>query len=406
MNCRTVRIHALLMALLVLAGLAGCAAPTPGATGSAGPAFTRAPQGTAAPAESPATPDSERPSLPDDSGQPQRTPPATPGGNDPQGTPPTGSGSPAPPGNGGQQLPVATVSGQPLDFGTADLTGTQAGLLEKLLANWGFACYPPDGSWQDDNAYELSLFQRWAGLTPDGQLTDDTREALRTTYAVWADGRVDRMPLALEGRSIAIDAAGQATVRYEAEPISPERGSPVKLTTYHRVQGAESGAWDYQRNLELALALAEKLKALGARVTLTRTDNDADIAAVLRAKRINVENPDAAVLLRCGDEAGCAAVQPAERGYQTGALLAESRKLSRCLQAGLAYDGTLESRTLGTDDAIPGLNWSKVPVTLVEPGSLADPDDDGRLADEGYRAALVAALADGLGDYFATMAAG
>ncbi len=399
MNRHPVRLRALLLALLMLAGLAGCAAPPPGATaGTDATTFTHTPQaGTAAPTESPGTPDSGQPSPADTSGQPQGTAPAT---------PPDGSTTPPPPGNGGQQLPVSTVSGQPLDFGTADLTGAQAGLLEKLLALWGFGCYTPDGLWRDDNVYELSLFQRWVGLPPDGQLTDDTREALRTTYARWGEDRIERIPLALEGRYIAIDAAGQATQRYEAEPLSPERDSPVKLTTYRRVQGAESGAWDYQRNLELALALADELEALGARVLLTRIDNDADIAAVLRAKRINVEKPDATVVIRCGDEAGCAAVQPAERGYQTGALLAESRKLSRCLQAGLAYGPTLASRSLGTSDAVAGLNWSKVPVALVEPGSLADRDDDERLADDGYRAALVAALADGFEDYFATVAAG
>ena len=306
----------------------------------------------------------------------------------------------------GDPLPLVDVDGQEIDFGTADWTDADAGLLEELLAAWGFGYSDPDGKFLDDDVYELSLFQRWAGLKPTGQPDDATRQALHNAYDEHGEDLIERDALPLEGRYIGIDPMGQANSRLGAEALSPEQGSPQWLPSLMPTVGAGSDVADQQRNLDVALALRDSLEAKGARVYLTRDKADSDLSAVLRAKRMNVAGVAAVVLINCGKNPGCAAAQPGERGYQTGSVLADSQKLGRCLQAALAYDKSLTSRSLGTSNEVPGLNWAKSPVCLIEPGSLANQDDDQRLNDSAYRAALVTAVTDGFVDFFSTVAAG
>lgn len=51
-------------------------------------------------------------------------------------------------------------------------------------------------------------------------------------------------------------------------------------------------------------------------------------------------------------------------------------------------------------DNMTGINWSKIPVFILEMGYMTNKTDDTNMQDEAYQKKMVAGIADGIDDYF------
>ena len=58
-----------------------------------------------------------------------------------------------------------------------------------------------------------------------------------------------------------------------------------------------------------------------------------------------------------------------------------------------------KNRGVSIVDNMTGLNWSKVPVTIVEMGFLSNPGEDRLLSSEDYQNKIVQGIVNGIGEY-------
>ena len=86
-----------------------------------------------------------------------------------------------------------------------------------------------------------------------------------------------------------------------------------------------------------------------------------------------------------------------------GALYEKSRALSDCVleRLGAALDKPQNERTLWQTDTMTGINYSEVPVTIVEMGYMTNPTEDLKMASDDYQWKIARGIADGLDTYFA-----
>lgn len=204
---------------------------------------------------------------------------------------------------------------------------------------------------------------------------------------------------------IAIDAGHQARGNFEKEPIGPGAEE-----TKNKVAGGTSGVSSGMPEYELTLAVALKLKALllerGYQVLMIRETNDVDISNAERA--IMANNAGADVFLRIhadASEAGSAngmtaLCQTVENPYN-GSVYSYSRKLSECVLDAMAAETGARNRGIIETDAMSGINWSQVPVTIIEMGFMTNVQEDQRMSTEDYQSKLALGMAQGIENYLA-----
>ena len=311
---------------------------------------------------------------------------------------PTESPTPSP-------SPSPTAVPPPVDFLKGDLTGAGAGQLEKLFKAWGFKYYAADGKWTAADTYELTLFQRWAGVSPTGKADDATRKKLLSAYTAYGVKAIPRQKLPLEGRYIGIIPGHQSKANYKTEAISPERGSPKKCKVSSGTRGVATKVYEYQVNLTVGLKLRDKLMIMGARVLMARTSNSVNISNGERTRMMNDAGVQVCLSLHCDGNknkklAGFHTLIPGKRGYQTGAVLTKSQKFARIVQEESIKSTGAKNKGYSTRRDLTTFNWAKMPICMVEMGYMTNAAEDKRLNDPKYQAKLATGMANAFVRYF------
>jgi len=205
---------------------------------------------------------------------------------------------------------------------------------------------------------------------------------------------------------IAIDPGHQTKGNFETEPIGPG-ASQSKPKVAAGTQGVSTKKPEYKLTLEVSLKLRDELlaRAGGYKVFMIRETDDVNISNKERAFMAAQAGADIFVRIHAdGSENsnvnGILTICPTSRNPYIPQLYAQSRALSEdILNAMVAATGA-RNRGISEVDDMSGINWSVIPVTIVEMGLMTNPAEDQLMQTEEYQRKLVTGIADGIEKYF------
>ncbi len=208
------------------------------------------------------------------------------------------------------------------------------------------------------------------------------------------------------GWKVAIDPGHQGSwVDMSAQEPSAPGSSETKAKATTGTTGKFSGLNEYELNLQVSLLLRDELEDRGYEVVMTREDHDTAISNKERAELAAAEGADILVRIHAnGSEDtsvnGALAMVPSQSNPYVGYMYDECYELGEdilkayCESTGIADDGVQYY------DNMSGINWSTIPVTILEMGFMSNQNDDLLMADENFQPVMAKGIANGIDDYF------
>ena len=208
------------------------------------------------------------------------------------------------------------------------------------------------------------------------------------------------------GWKVAIDPGHQGSwVDMSAQEPSAPGSSETKAKATTGTTGKFSGLHEYELNLDVSLLLRDELESRGYEVVMTREDHDTAISNKERAELAAAEGADILVRIHAnGSEDtsvnGALAMVPSQSNPYVGYMYEECYELGEdilkayCESTGIADDGVQYY------DNMSGINWSTIPVTILEMGFMSNQNDDLLMADETFQPVMAEGIANGIDDYF------
>lgn len=203
---------------------------------------------------------------------------------------------------------------------------------------------------------------------------------------------------------IAIDAGHQKTGNSEQEPIGPG-SSTTKAKVASGTTGIASGVPEYQLTLEVALKLRDELVARGYEVLMIRESHDVDISNAKRAEMANAAGAEAFIRIHANgsENTGVSGIltmcQTSSNPYNSG-LYSQSRSLSEKILSEMVAATGGNNKGIIETDAMSGINWCQIPVTIVEMGFMSNANEDQLMQTQAYQEKMVQGIANGVDSYF------
>ena len=207
------------------------------------------------------------------------------------------------------------------------------------------------------------------------------------------------------GHKVAIDAGHQAHGNSEQEAIGPGSSS-TKPKVASGTHGRASGLDEYELNLIVSLQLRDELEKRGYEVYMIRETHDVNISNRERAEAAAESGADILVRVHANGSDnrslnGTLNYQPGTSNpYLSQDVIEDSRLLSRLMLDAFVKETGAKNLGLLTGDDMTGINWSKIPVTIVEMGFMSNEEEDLKMASAEYQEKMVRGMANGIDEYF------
>lgn len=202
---------------------------------------------------------------------------------------------------------------------------------------------------------------------------------------------------------IAIDPGHQKDQMLKQEPIGPG-ASETKAKVSSGTEGCITGRPEYQVNLEISMKLKEVLADRGYEVYMIRESNNVSLSNRKRAEMANKSGSKLFLRIHCNSDEnswvqGALTMCPTDSNTYCSEIINDSQKLAQVVEKSLCQKTGAKNRGIIQTDQMSGINWSKIPVTIIETGFMSNPEEDKKLSDEVYQNQLAEGIADGVDIY-------
>ena len=208
------------------------------------------------------------------------------------------------------------------------------------------------------------------------------------------------------GKVVIIDPGHQGRGDSTQEPIGPG-ASATKGRVTSGTSGVVSGWDEYELNLAVSLQLRDALVQRGYTVFMTREIHDINISNKERAEFAAANNGDILVRIHAngsedGSVNGALCMAPTNSNtFLPANLISESQRLSSCIISQYVAVTGFNNQGVYPTDEMSGINWSTMPVTIVEMGYMSNASDDAKMADPSMQVNMVQGICNGIDNYFA-----
>jgi N-acetylmuramoyl-L-alanine amidase len=205
-------------------------------------------------------------------------------------------------------------------------------------------------------------------------------------------------------KTIVIDPGNQLSMNASTEQVGPG-SEETKIGASAGVTGVAQGTTEYSLNLTYALALKEELEERGYTVSITRESNDVNMTNKERAEFANASGAVAYVRIKMNYSTNdaltgvMAATMDSESPYNAE-LYEESHNLATRLLQGVCESTGATNHGIYESDDMTAVNWSDIPVAVIELGYLSNEEEEAKLLDADYQALVIKGLADGIDLYY------
>ena len=232
-----------------------------------------------------------------------------------------------------------------------------------------------------------------------GKTSAETAAAEVSAEAGTASRDKDRVYKAV----VVIDPGHQGEGNPEQEPIGPG-ASETKAKVSSGTSGTASGVPEYQLTLEIGLKLRDELEDRGYRVIMARETNEVDISNSERAEIANEAGADAFVRIHANGsgnsgQTGAMTICQTPGNVFNGDLYQKSRALADCILDSYVLSTGIDYEMVWETDSMSGINWSQVPVTILEMGYMSNREEDLKMQDPEMQEKMVDGIADGIDAY-------
>ena len=208
------------------------------------------------------------------------------------------------------------------------------------------------------------------------------------------------------GHVVGIDPGHQGyDVDMSAQEPNGPGSSEMKAKATTGTQGTYSGLPEYQLNLNVSLLLKDILELRGYRVVMTRTDNSTAISNKERAELAASQGAEIYVRVHANGEdshtaSGALTMSPSPQNPYIPQLYESSNRLSQCILDSYCAATGFANMGIQYTDTMTGINWSSVPVTIIEMGFMSNEYDDLKMSDSAFQQTMAQGIANGIDAYF------
>ncbi|MBR6323026.1 MAG: N-acetylmuramoyl-L-alanine amidase [Lachnospiraceae bacterium] len=293
------------------------------------------------------------------------------------------------------------ITGENEDFYTIDFAGTPA-YISKKVSRKDYMLREAE-LYPEEPAEEGGEGQQGAQgeTTPQQQAQSD-----QVYQAAMNSGSAPQAVIAgSNGLTVCIDAGHQQYGISEQEPNGPG-STTMKAKLTSGTSGCATGIPEYQTTLAVALLLQNELAARGYSVVMIRTTNDCPVSNAERAVIANESGSNCFIRLHCNgvsdpNVTGIISYAPAPGNpYMDAGNVTSSNTFAALVNSSAAQATGAQDRGVIQDNSMTGINWCKVPVSIIEMGFSSNPTEDQLLNDPSYQALLVQGMANGIDAFF------